>query len=285
MDLQAVISKFAGRGAVSDAFGFAMKDLESAISGLSDAQKKKIFKDGKCFMNCEIIYPANANVIPYGQATLLFHGTMEYNDAGEAIGQNKESASVLAGMIKQINAHVQSNFAIQGPAALKLPKNEDLKSKQSGYLSKITKLQSEFGLTDKDGVADYHQAFWEDYINKKAPKGIDEHEKIGLTKRWAFGDKSFSIRNISDAAVKAWADKTDKENLQKITKENIAKFESIFLGVGADVLSFMSSALVANPDKAKQALVNRLETTISAIRAANNPGSIAKSDIRYIHLW
>jgi hypothetical protein len=284
MDFQSLVSKFAGRGTVSDAFSSAMKDLESAIKGLSDAQKKKIFKNGKCFMNCEIIYPANTNVIPYGHSTLLFHGTMEYNDEGTAIGQNKESASILAGMIKQINADVQKTFTIQGPAVAKLPKNEDLKSKQGVYLAKIANLQSEFGLSDRDGVADYHQAFWKNYIEKKAPKGLDEQEKIGLVKRWAFGDKSFTIKSISNPKIKEWADKTDKENLAKITKDNIAKFENIFLGVGAEVLSFMSSALVANPDKAKQALVGRLESTISAIRATNNSSSITKLETELTRL-
>lgn len=284
MDFQSVVSKFAGRGAVSDAFSFAMKDLESAISGLSAAQKKKIFNDGKCFMNCEIIYPANSNVIPYGQATLLFHGTMEYNDAGDAIGQNKESASILAGMIKQINANVQSKFAIQGPAAIKLPKNSDLKGRQSVYLGKIAKLQSEFGLSDKDGVADYHQAFWKNYVNKKAPKGLDEQQKIGLVKRWAFDDKSFSIRSISDKKIKDWAEKTDKENLKKIQRDNLSKFENIFLGVGADVLQYLSSVLVVNPDAAKQSLVGSLESAVSSIRSSNNPASIAKLETELTRL-
>lgn len=276
MDLQSVISKFAGRGAVSEAFSFAMKDLQSAISGLSQKQKDKIFKNGKCFMNCEIIYPANSNVIPYGQATLLFHGTMEYDESGTAIGENKESASILAGMIKQINANVQSKFAIQGPASLSLPKNTDLKSKQGQYLSKITKLQSEFGLKDSEGVADYHQAWWQNYVNKKSPKGLTNLEKIGLVKRWAFDDKTFGIRSISDKKAKEWADKTDKENLKKIQKDNISKFEEIFLGVGAEVLSYLSSALVVNPDAAKQSLVSSLESAISQIRLSKNPTAISK---------
>ena len=35
----------------------------------------------------------------------------------------------------------------------------------------------------------------------------------------------------------------------KIAKQNTRKFEDIFLGVGAEVLSFMSSAITVNPDK------------------------------------
>jgi uncharacterized protein YqgQ len=283
MGVQDVISKFAGRGSVSDAFTFAIKDLESAVRGLSDTDKKSIFKDGKCFMNCEIIYPENTNVVPYGTSLLVFHGTMEYNEAGDAVGENPAAGAKLAAMVKKINADVQSKFTIQGPPIQKLPVNKDLKAKQSVYLAMITKLQSEFGLTDKNGVADYHQSWWRQFIDKNAPS-LDEQQKIGLVKRWAFGDKSFRLADIKDTKLKAWAEQTDKKDQAKITKDNLLKFEEIFLGVGADVLSFMTSVLTANPDAAKQQMVGRLETAISSIRATGDAKNLAKLEIELARL-
>jgi hypothetical protein len=278
MSVQDVISKFAGRGSVSDAFSFAIKDLESAIKGLPEASKKKIFKDGKCFMNCEIIYPENTNVIPYGQSLLVFHGTMEYDIDGTAIGQNAETGNQLAAMVKKVNADVQSKFKLQGPPIQKLPVNKDLKAKQSIFLSKIQTLQSEFGLTDKSGVDDYHQAWWLDFINKNT-KGLDEQHKIGLVKRWAFGDKGFRIKDIKDQKNRDWADKIEKQDQQKITKENLLKFETIFLGVGAEVLSFMTSVLTVNPDAAKQQMVGRLQTAIDSIKATGDAKNLDKLNI------
>ena len=283
MGVQDVISKFAGRGSVSDAFTFAIKDLESAVRGLSDTDKKGIFKDGKCFMNCEIIYPENTNVVPYGTSLLVFHGTMEYNEMGDAVGENPAAGAKLAAMVKKINADVQSKFTIQGPPIQKLPVNKDLKAKQSVYLAMITKLQGEFALTDKNGVADYHQAWWRQFVDKNAPS-LDEQQKIGLVKRWAFGDKSFRLADIKDAKLKAWADQTDKKDQAKITKDNLLKFEEIFLGVGADVLSFMTSVLTANPDAAKQQMVGRLETAISSIRATGDAKNLAKLEIELARL-
>ena len=35
-----------------------MKDLEKAIGRLSDKQKKKVFGNGKRWMNLEVMYPA-----------------------------------------------------------------------------------------------------------------------------------------------------------------------------------------------------------------------------------
>jgi hypothetical protein len=283
MGVQDVISKFAGRGSVSDAFSFAIKDLESAVKGLSDKDKKDIFKDGKCFMNCEIIYPENTNVVPYGTSLLVFHGTMEYNESGDAVGENPAAGAKLAAMVKQINAHVQSKFTLQGPPVQKLPVNKDLKAKQPVYLGMISKLQSEFGLSDKNGVADYHQAWWRQFVDKNA-SSLDEQQKIGLVKRWAFGDKSFRLADIKDAKLKAWADQTDKKDQAKITKDNLLKFEEIFLGVGADVLSFMTSVLTANPEAAKQQMVGRLETAISSIKATGDAKNLAKLEIELARL-
>ena len=278
MTVGQVAKQFAGRGSLTDAYTFAMNDLSQAISGLSEPQRKKIFKDGACFMNLEVIYPQNANVIPYGQPLLVFHGTFEYNKEGEIIGENQSAASILAGMIKQVNKHVQDTYTIQGPPMQSLPKSENLSKLQGKYISMINRLQNEFKLSDSDGVADYHQAWWTDFVEKGAKK-LDIGSKIGLVKRWAFGDKSMRINQIQDDKIKAWADKTDKQDQQKIMKNNIMKFEEIFLGVGADVLEFMESVLTANPSNATKQLRNELGNAIKQIKASGNPQKIDKLKI------
>jgi len=275
MTIGQVADKFAGRGGLTDAYNFAMKDLSAAIAALSEPQRKKIFKDGSSFMNLEVIYPTSVNVIPYNQPLLVFHGTFDYDVDGNIVGENQQAASILGGMIKQVNAHVQSKYTIQGPPMNKLPKSEHLSKLQGKYLGMISKLQSEFGLHDSDGVADYHQAWWASFVEKKAKK-LDYQQKIGLIKRWAFGDKSFRIAEITDEKLRAWAEQTDKQDQQKISKQNLMRFEEIFLGVGADVLSFMESVLTANPDSAKRQMVARLESTIQQVKASGDPKKIAK---------
>ena len=278
MTIGQVATNFAGRGALTDAYTFAMKDLSAAVSALTEPQKKKIFKDGACFMNLEVIYPKNANVIPYGQNLLVFHGTFEYDESGEVIGENQQAASILAGMIKQVNKHVQSTYTIQGPPMLSLPKTEELSKKQGKYISMINKLQSEYKLSDASGVADYHQAYWTDLVNKNA-KGLDAQQKIGLVKRWAFGDKGFRIAEIQDAKIKAWADNMDKKDQAKISKENIMKFEEIFLGVGADVLAFVQSVLTANPSDATKKMRAELGSAIKSLKATGTASQLDKLKI------
>jgi len=275
MTIGQVADKFAGRGGLTDAYNFAMQDLSKAIAALSEPQRKKIFKDGSSFMNLEVIYPTSVNVIPYNQPLLVFHGTFDYDITGTIIGQNQDAAKILGGMIKQVNAHVQSKYTIQGPPMQTLPKTEHLSKLQGKYLGMISKLQSEFGLADSDGVADYHQAWWTNFVEKGAKK-LDAQQKIGLIKRWAFLDKSFRIGDIKDDKIRAWAEQTDKQDQQKISKQNLMRFEEIFLGVGADVLSFMTSVLTANPAEATKQMKAKLQSTISQVKASGDPKKIAK---------
>jgi hypothetical protein len=278
LDIKGVATKFSGRGELEKAYNFAMNDLSKAIGALSDKQRKFIFKDGACFMNLEVIYPTSVNVIPYGQALLVFHGTMEYNEAGEAIGENQGAARILAGMIKQVNQNVQSNYTIQGPPVVQLPKNQDLASKKGKYTAQISKLQKEFSLKDTDGVGEYHQAWWIQWINKNSPTTLDNKALMGLVKRWAFYDKGFRIdkNTMPDDKTLEWAQKVDKEDHKKIAKDNLMKFENIFLGVGAEVLQFTSSVLTVNPDQAVRDIKKRLDQTIKDVEKSGDPKKIEK---------
>ena len=278
LDISGVASKFQGRGGLTDAYNFAMEDLSKAIKGLSKAQRDKVFNQGSSFMNIEVIFPTSVNVIPYGQPLLVFHGTMDYDENGKAIGADTSSARILAGMIKQINQDVQKNYTIQGPPVVNLPQSVELSKLQGKYYSQLNKVQKEFKLKDSNGVADYHQAWWEQYVDKNSPSTLDNKTKMALVKRWAFYDNSFRLnkKNITDSKVLAWATKTDKQDKAKISKTNLRKFEDIFLGVGADVLSFMSSALTVNPDKAVRDMKKRLDSTIKEVGKSGDPKKIAK---------
>ena len=276
LGIEGVASKFAGRGGLTDAYNFAMKDLSAAISSLSQKQREKIFGEGKNFMNIEVIWPTSVNVIPYGQALLVFHNCIQYNESGVAIGQVDGAENTLAGMIKQTNQQVQSKYTIQGPPITSIPKNDNLSSKQSKYLSKLNKLQSEFGLNDSDNVADYHQSWWDWWITSNAPVKVDKLTKESLIRRWAFGDKSLRLNTISNEELQKWAIAQDKVNVIKQQKDNIRPFEELFLGVGADVLEFVSSVLTIHPDKAIRSMKEKLKSVASQVRSGGDPSKVQK---------
>ena len=277
MDIKGVASKFAGRGDIKDAFVFAMKDLNKSISSLSDKQKEKVFGNGKRWMNLEVIYPASANVIDYDKAQIVFHGTLEYNESGTAIGQPKDSARMLAGMIKQVNQHVQKHYAIGKPQFLEVPKVQDFGKKKKVYLNKLKKLQNQYKLKDNDTLSKYHQSFWEEFIFNSAKQmkyKIPNKVLVNLTKRWAFFDKSYKIpmirKDIDNKKFLDWVLSFDKNDHQKWVKDNMKPFEVLFFDVGAEILKNISGYLAASPEKAVQKIRKDVINAIKTVKSSRD---------------
>jgi len=281
LDISGVSNMFSGRGEIHTAFVEALNDLQSAISKLSEKQRQKIFANGKKFMSVEVIYPQTTNVVPYNYAMLVFHGTLEYDEQGNKIGADKSEATLLANMIKQINADVQNTFKIRAPNNLKLPKVQNFASQKSYFLGKLNKLQQEFGLKDSDNIIMYHQKWWEDFVNSKYT--LPNNIVSDLVKRWAYNDKSIKIVDIKNKISKLdkpeilkWVDQFDKTEYTNKAKENLRKFESIFLELGAKILKNINVFLAANPDQALNQLRSSLDKSIKDIENSNDISAINK---------
>lgn len=283
LDIVGVSNMFAGRGEIQTAFTEATKDLEAAISKLSAKQKEKIFANGKKFMSVEVIYPQTTNVIPYGYAMLVFHGTFEYDENGNKIAADKSEASILAAMIKQVNADVQNTFKIRAPNTLKLPRVQNFASQKSYFLSKLNTLQNKFKLKDTDTVIMYHLAWWENFISNQAKSmkyAMPNDVLMNLVKRWAYNNKSYKIndikKRIDNEAFKTWVDTFDKGSYSQQFKNNIKPFELLFLELGAQVLKNINVFLAANPAEAMQKMKDAVDKTIKEIESSNDINAISK---------
>ena len=288
MDTAGVASKFAGRGDIKNAFVFAMKDLSKAVGKLTDAQKEKVFGNGKRWMNLEVIYPASANVIDYDKSEIIFHGTLEYNESGKAIGQPKDSARMLAGMIKQVNQNIQKHFKIGKPLFLNVPKTQNFGTKKKTYLARLDKLKRQYSLKDNDTLSLYHQKFWIEFIFNAAKQyryKIPNKILVNLTRRWAFLDKSYSVqqmrKDIDNEKFLDWALSFDKTDHKKYIKDNMKPFEVLFFDVGAEILKNISGYLVASPDKAVQKI---RKDVINAIKTIKAGGDIKKIETLRLQL-
>ena len=270
-----IISKFKGRGDISDAFSFAMKDLERAIGSLSEKQRQKIFKNGKAWMNLEVMWPKSANVINYDKAEIVFHGAIEYDDDGNAIGEVKDSARMLAGMIKQVNQNIQKRYKIGKPNFLTVPKSQNFEKRKKYFVNKLNRLQKQYNLKDNDTLAMYHQRYWEEYIFNAAKQHgftIPKKPLKNLTKRWAFFDKSYKVPMIrkdfkNHPEFLDWVLTTDKVDHSKMVKANMKPFEELFFEVGAEIMTNVSGWLAANPDSTVQRVKKQLDSAIKSVRS------------------
>ena len=277
---------FAGRGELEKAFAGTMEDLENAIKGLTEKQRGHIFDNGHKWMNLEIIYVPTQNVIPYGKDMIVFHGNLEYDKEGNPIGQDKESGSKLAGMIKQINQDIQNTFEIRGPVAVSLPITKDFQVDQQYFIRKLNTLQKKYKLTNGDKVTRYHEKWWEDKIETEAKKAkikLDKQTKNDYISRWVFGNKSKALnkKNYPDEKILNWAKKMDKVNFVKFAQQNIEPFENLFLELGAKVLMNVENLISASPEKAVKSIKKDLKSTISSL---NKGGDFKKMSQLKRHL-
>jgi len=283
LDKKGIASKFKGRGAIRNAFVYAMNDLEKAIKSLSDKQRDKIFNNGYNFMNLEVMYPSSANVIDYDITQLIFHGALKYDDKGNVKGEVSGSGRILAGMIQQRNQNIQKKYSIGKPVFLDVPKHQDFGKMKDKFLGRLSKLKAEYGLKDNDTLGLYHQMWWEHKIYQTfGSRNLSGKLTQGLVKRWAFFDKSYSISDIKkdmerfrsanpkrEDVLQAILD-FDKTNHKQQVKKNMKPFEELFFEVGAEILKNVKGFISANPKKSVQGIVKRLDKAISVVKSGGD---------------
>ena len=287
LSIKDVEKKFKGRGAIRNAFVYAMRDLSKAVGALSKKQQDKIFGNGSKFMSLEVMWPASENVVNYDITELLFHGAIEYDDSGRPIGQAKDSARMLQGMIKQVNQHIQKHYKISKPNFVKVPKHQDFGKMKKKFHGRLSKLQSQFALKDNDTLGLYHQRFWEEFIFNAAKQfkyKMPANVLKRLTMRWAFFDKSFSIRDMK-ATIKNdkfldWALNTEKLDHARMVKDNMKPFEELFFEVGAEIMKNMDGWLAVNPAKSVQNMRKKLKSAISDVRSGGDLKKLNKLKVQ-----
>lgn len=285
MTIDELKTKFQGRGEITKAFSIAIDELNDAISSLSQAQRNKIFDEGKKFMSVEVIYPGTTNVVPYGQSLLVFHGTNEYDAAGDIIGQDKHAAKILAGMIKQVNKHVQDEFFIRGPEAVKLKRLPNSNKKKSYYRKKLVEIGKMGNVSLNNTISEYLDNVWMQYVNdleKKLKVRFTDDLKQGLVRRWAHNDKSYSMNMVKqqlngDMKTYKMISSLEKDkSIQKQQKNFMIPIENLFLELGTDVLINFQSALTLNPTEATNQLRDEINKTVDNIYKLGTAEQIEK---------
>ncbi len=281
MTIEDTANKFAGRGDIHDAFVFALKDLEKALNALGKDNVEKIFKNGKVFINAEVLFPATKNVIDYDIQVIQFHGIVEYDDNANKIAEDNKFASKLQQMISKVNADTQEHFKIIPPAILKQTKSIDFAERKQYFISKLQKIQNKYKLKDSDNVAKFNESWWKEEIDNAIAKynaKLDINKYKKLLQRWVYNDKSIKLKELysDNADFNKWLDQVDKVDSAAIYKKNIEPLDNLFLELGVEVLKNASGFLAANPDKTIQNMRNDIAKSISNIKLNGDVSQINK---------
>ena len=280
------------KGPIADAFREAAEDMKAAFSKINPEKLNSVFKNGQVFANMEIIYPATKNIISYDKAHLQFHNLVEYRISTNAKGKptvetvqtDLTGGALVQKIIQDANAHMQNTFSFIPPQKIKLGRIADFEDQQAALFAEVDQLKNQFNLKETDLLSDYHRAWWKDVIEAQAKKmnyDIPENVVDVLIDRWAFQDKSTAkpalLKMIDNDAFKSWVAATDiPADLKKYQRQNMEPFETIFLRLGALVLSNISEILAADPTKATQEIKKDIATVIKQVQQSKDPAVLKK---------
>jgi hypothetical protein len=270
MDLATFKNKFEGHASklVQDTFQFAAEDLANSLNKLSP-KDLEVFDNGKNWMNMELIYSKNPNVIYYDRDVIQFHGIKKTDGVGNIIGDDNKPARSIAKAMQALKINVGKTFTFIPPQIIKIGRDLDFEKNKSKFIKQVEVLRDRYRLTDSDEVSRYHEMWWRETIDANFPD-LQQDYKEGLLLRWAYGDKkSLNMRSLAKEIGKdeaASVKKFDKEDVKKKYKENIRPFEDLFLELGSVILKNASNFVAANPDKEMQRLHNQIRTEAESIK-------------------
>ena len=280
MDLQTFKQKFEGHASklVQDTFQFAAEDLANSLNKLP-AKDLEVFNNGKSFMNMELIYSKNPNVIYYDRDIIQFHGIKHTDGEGNEIGEDTKYAASIAKVLKDLKLDMGKTFTIIPPQIIKLGKDIDFEKNKAKFIKQVEDLRNQYNLTDADSVSRYHEMWWRETIDKNFPN-LTQDYKEGLLQRWAYDNKkAINMRSLVKEIGKDGSEaikKFDKEDYKKKQKENIRPFEDLFLELGSIILKNASNFVAANPDTEMQRLQKQLKDEAEAVRKSGNVDDIEK---------
>jgi hypothetical protein len=281
LDVKGISDLFAGRGDIEIAYNSAMNDLSLSIGALSSADQKTLFDEGRKFASVEIITPVTQNTVPYGQNLLVFHGIVEHDEDGNAVGEDKEAGRTLGKLITDVNAEVQKTFFVRGPqdiASKPLPNTE---KRATYYKKKLSSIMKESGCTQTSTVGDYALGMGKNIILGEAKSAnivLPEQSIDGLARRIADIDKSYSVamikKDLGDNS--SWFIDLEKKMAKKWKRAVYAPLESIFLEIGTEMMKNISAFLSANPTEAAEQMRKEIDATIAKIRTNGDETDVEK---------
>lgn len=264
---------------VRDTFQFAAQDLADLLIKLPGKVQQDTFDNGKNFMNMELIYSRNPNVINYDTDVIQFHNITKTDGNGNVIGTDARPAKEIPAILSKVQADLGKTFKIIPPRIIQLQQDMDFSTNKQKFINKVIDLQKRYGLNDGDEVSRYHEMWWRELIDKEFPNAPQDI-KEGLLRRWAYDDKTtLNMRSLDKVLTpdeSAKIKKFDKEDVKKKYKENIRPFEDLFLELGSVILSNASNFLAADPTGETARLRAYLQAEADKIRKTGGADQIRK---------
>lgn len=281
-------AKWTGHPAES-AFMNGFGAIDRALSGMNANTLKDIFTpasvDGQRFINAEIVYTGNPNVINYGGDYIVMHNLQEFDENGKLVDvqlQGAEFQNLVQGIEDSQKQMDNESWKVIGPQITKL---QDLSATdiQDKFNSKLSAL----GVTDSMTLGDFVENRLRDQVVGRLAIPVHKQEKIvkrilGLGQGLSDADVP-NLKDIkaglSKEAQKKVSALATKVNSQKTVGAVLAPVELAIHDFATEVLSGLSSALSDDHDNEISRLKMQLDDAKEKIMSARDDKSDARREM------
>jgi len=238
---------------------------------------KLLFKEGKNWLNVEILHVDTENIIPYGKNQLRVHCIKEIDENGKTIKilKNDKKLNILIEEIKKIqNKENKKTFLIDKTNLVTI--NHINPTIQNKIINDIRTLHKLLGNDNNATIEDYIEYKMKDFINEKL--SVTPEFLSSLAKRWGREDKTIPINILlkeQDEQIQRWIKLEDKKIKNKVD-EILEPIIEIFSMLGIIILRNLNNIAAEDPEKSIEKIKNKLNKSLKHIKKINNKLLIIK---------
>ena len=264
--------------------GFAA--IESGLAKLSTSDLEEIFTpgsgEGSRFINAEIVYTGNPNVINYGGDYIVMHNLQEFSPEGKLVDVQLQGGD-FQDLVDSIEAAQQSadeaQWSVVGPQIIEL---QDLSD--SGVLEGLLGEIDSLGMSDSTTLAEFVEEKLRTGAVGSLPIPIHKQEAL-ISRILGIGRHTNSaelppLSNIKKGLPKDIQKKISsmatQANAMKVIGAILAPVELVIHNLAVEVLRGLTSALSGGHDDEVSRLRSELELAKEKIISAQD----AKADVR-----
>ena len=284
MSTEEYVSKWKGHPA-ENAFTNGFKAISSSLRKLSPDDIEAIFANGQRYVNMEIMYPSNPNIILYSSPNVVLHGLQYFGDEDETPEMRaltKQKFSKLANLIDGATEKVGSEqWNLNGPKIVALKKLADGTALEN-VTSKIQSFASPVGMDATLG--DYVKIVVEKYAEQvDMPASVttklitlmlnpDEAKSQGLT---VVNLKKGLPKPLQSVISKLGS----KTNSRKYIASVLQPIEIAISDFAIEVLRGVKSYFVDNNDQEVQRMRAELEQSIAYLKSLQSSGDVKMGEL------
>ena len=284
MSTDEYISKWKGHPA-ENAFTNGFKAVSAALRKLSPDDLDAIFADGRRYVNMEIMYPKNPNIILYSAPNIVLHGLQDFGEEDETPEMRqatKQKFAKLANLIDGASETVgEEQWSVNGPKLVALKKLADGSALQD-VTQAIESFASPVGMDAT--VGDYVKVVVDKYADQVGlPEDITKKLVMLMLEPDKAKELGITVVNLKKGLPKELQQVVSKlgskTNSRKYIASVLKPLENAISDFAIEVLRGVKSYFVDDNDQEVSRMRAELEQSIAYLKDLQSSGDAKAGEL------